>query len=94
METDDLKELLLRLHDELEGGPPVDASTRELLVSVLDDIRGVLEPPAAAPEAPPPIEHHSLADRLKDATRHLEETHPRLASAVEEMANALAAIFR
>ena len=95
--------LLERARPEPDGralADPDDASTRELLANVLADIQHALErapegPDAPGPGTPPePGEHHSLAGRLREATIHLEESHPRLTFTVEELANALTSIFR
>jgi len=83
--------MLRRLHAELEEGPPVDEPTRALLATVLEDLRRTLD---REPEGRPAAEPPSIAARLRDATGHLEETHPRITAAVEELADALTSIFR
>ena len=90
MDKQHLQDLLQSLHADLEHGEPVDAENRELLAKVLADIRHVLDqPPTGQTE-----EHHSLVDRLRDVTQHLEESHPRLTSTTEQLIEALSRIFQ
>ena len=90
MEKQKLHRLLETLHTELECDQPIDRENRELLLDVLADIRHVLE---RHPEEPTQ-EHHGLIDRLRDATRHLEESHPHLTSAAQQLVEALGRVFQ
>ncbi|MAE64532.1 MAG: hypothetical protein CMJ18_09710 [Phycisphaeraceae bacterium] len=90
MDPPHLQELLQELHKELEEGPAIDDRSRDLLLTVLSDIRSLVEKPPA--DAGP--ESHSIADRLREATVHLEQSHPRLMSAAEDLVEAISRIFR
>jgi hypothetical protein len=81
-----LREHLEALHSELASTPSVDASSKELLEEVLTDIHGLLERTEPAAEG----EHQSLGDRLREATRDFEESHPTLSVAVGRVVDALA----
>lgn len=81
-----LRKELAHLHEELETASSVDAPSRELLERLLADIRRLLD---ATPDPSPDDEDDSLADRLGDAVRYFEETHPNLALAVGRIATAL-----
>ena len=84
---ENLRERLEQLHAELARTDSVDGEARRALESVLADIQEILERDSAAP---PREEHASLADRLSEATRHFEESHPTLATTVGRVVDALA----
>jgi uncharacterized membrane protein YccC len=82
-----LRSELAQLHEELERASSVDAPSRELLETLLHDIQRLLE---AAPRDEEAESHESLSERLGDAVRHFEESHPSLSVAVGRIATALA----
>lgn len=84
MSDAELRERLAELHAELERSPSVDEPSRRLLVTLADDIRSVLERSGPTEE-----EHASLSDRLTDAIREFEGSHPTLAAAVGRVADTL-----
>jgi hypothetical protein len=86
MTQDELKQTLKSLHDELSQQPSLDPEERLLLNRLAEDIDGVLHP--AAP--PPAEEHDSLIDRVGDARRNFEVTHPQLAAIIGRIADGLA----
>ena len=90
MEETRLREHLAELHGELQSGPEVSEETRGLLQAIMDDIRRMLE----TAEGVPPSEHQSLVDRLRGATWSLEESHPRLTTAVGQLIDALTRPFQ
>ncbi len=87
MREQHLRQMLEQLHTELQGADTIDDRSRELLHSVLGDIEDLLErkqKPGAQPE--------SIIERLREAVGAFESTHPRLTSAINRMADALAGI--
>ena len=90
MEKQKLHDLLQKLHTELEEGQAVDDDNRELLAEVLADIRRTIDQSHEELAG----EHHSLSQRLRDATWQLEESHPTLASTAREFITALGQIFQ
>lgn len=82
-----LRDELRRLHDELHRAESVDAESRELLLAIARDIEELVAREPAEAEEP-----ESLAERLREAANHFEESHPSLTAAVGRIANALAAI--
>jgi hypothetical protein len=73
------------LLDELDREESLDADARDRLMEVLDEIRGAVEAGSLRNE-----EDESLVDRLNDATRQFEESHPTLTSLVGRIAESLA----
>jgi predicted component of type VI protein secretion system len=80
-----LRERLEELHAELASTESVDDRSRELIARVLDDVQALLDRAEPAAEDEP----EGLVDRLRDATRHFEESHPTLAAAVGRVVDAL-----
>jgi hypothetical protein len=62
----------------------VDTEARALLGEVLEDIRGLLERSGESPHT-----KQSLADRLGEAARHYEESHPTLFAMVGRVVDTL-----
>ena len=80
-----LREHLEELHSELASTEAVDDRSRELLGEVLGDIQTLLDRSGPDQDQEP----EGLVERLRDATRQFEETHPKLAAAVGRVVNAL-----
>ncbi len=80
MET--LRERLDQLHAELAKTESVDERSREALESLLRDIQGLLEQSGAPP-------HPSLKERLSQARRDFQESHPALSATLGRVADAL-----
>ena len=76
-----LRELVEALRAELARTGSVDADARRLLEGVTDEIDELIE--RSDGEAP------SLVERLREATEHFEESHPKLSATVAQMAEAL-----
>ena len=85
MDQQHVIKLLRALHEELEQGGNVDDGTAGHLRTVLTDIEDALE------KSSPPAddEPHTFAERLKEATWHLEESHPRLTNTVSQLIDVL-----
>ena len=85
MREEHLRQRLEQLHIELQRADAIDDRARELLRSVLDDIGDLLErkqKPGTRPE--------SIIERLREAVRAFETTHPTLTHAIGGVAEALA----
>jgi ElaB/YqjD/DUF883 family membrane-anchored ribosome-binding protein len=80
MET--LRERLEQLHAELEKTGSVDERSREALEHLVRDIQELLEESGEPP-------HPSLRERLSQATRDFEESHPTLSATLGRVADAL-----
>jgi hypothetical protein len=80
-----LRENLERLHAELASTEAVDDRSRELLGEILGEIQALLDRSGEEANHEP----EGLIDRLRDATRSFEETHPKLATAVGRVVDAL-----
>lgn len=89
----ELRAKLADLHHQLKATSKVDPELRSLLVEVLADIAAVLDDqghdealPAAQAVA---IEPQNLTDRLADAARQFEDTHPNLSATIGSVITAL-----
>lgn len=85
---ENLRRRLAELHAELEQVDALDAEARAALEAVMRDIREVL----ARSEGAEGVDEPSLADRLRDAGRHFEESHPTLTATLGRVVDALAAL--
>ena len=85
---ENLRRRLAELHAELEKVDAVDAEARAALEEVMHEIRDVL----ARAEDEERHEEASLADRLRDAGRHFEESHPTLTATLGRVVDALSAL--
>ena len=89
-----LRELLEELHAELSRTPPSDARGQELLRGLREDIArydstgSVPEAPAAS-AASGQTHPQRLRGRLQEMIVGLEDSHPQLASAIEQTMVAL-----
>jgi predicted metal-dependent hydrolase len=82
---ENLRQRLAELHAELESVDALDAEARAALEHVMGDIQEVL----ARAEHERRAEPHSLAERLREAGRHFEESHPALTATVGRVVDAL-----
>ena len=77
-----LRDLLGKLHDELQRIESVDEKGRDLLRDLDADIRALLERSGEAGS-------DSIAKSIQSAMDHFEITHPKLTMALSEMLTAL-----
>jgi hypothetical protein len=77
-----LRELLERLHDELEQTESIDESGNEMLRHLDADIRRRLESSGTKRKKD---EDDSVLDRLQETIDYLETTHPALTLTLSEM---------
>lgn len=82
MKDKKLDQLLEQLHKEIEGIESVDEKGRELLRELSTDIRDLLE--RAEGQQP-----DSILERLGQAMKHFEVTHPDLTAALSNLSTIL-----
>jgi len=80
-----LNERIQELLGELEQIEAADQAAGERLASVLSDIREAIEEGGEETSD----ENESLLERLNEATRHFEESHPTLTAMVGRVAESL-----
>jgi len=80
MTDQNLRELLEKLHHELERIESVDEKGNEVLRQLDADIRNLLKRSGAKVET-----DESMLERLQDSIDHFEATHPRLTMMLSEM---------
>ena len=85
MREQHLRQMLEQLHTELQKTDTIDDRSRELLGSVLGDIEDLLERKPKGGTQP-----ESIIERLREAVRTFETTHPTLTDAIGGVADALA----
>jgi DNA repair exonuclease SbcCD ATPase subunit len=85
MRNQHLRQMLEQLHAELQRADTIDDRSRELLRGVLDDIEDLLERKQKRGTQP-----ESIIERLREAVRTFETTHPTLTNAIGGVADALA----
>jgi predicted nucleic acid-binding Zn-ribbon protein len=79
-DQNNLRELLEKLHNELERVETTDEQGRERLRHLEADIRALLKRSDAEIEADEP-----MLERLQDTIDNFEETHPRLTMMISQM---------
>jgi hypothetical protein len=81
-DTEELKDSLQQLRAQLAAGQPLSAEQRKQLDAVLGDVGRLLEGEEQSSQ-------ESLAERLREAAEHFEDTHPDLTLAVGTLARVL-----
>lgn len=87
MREQHLREMLEQLHTELQRADTIDDRSRELLHGLIVDIENLLEGKQKAGTHP-----ESIIERLREAVRAFETTHPTLTGAIGGVADALARV--
>lgn len=82
-----LRQMLEQLRGELQRADTNDERSRELLRGVLGDIEDLLQ--REQKQGPQP---ESIIERLREAVRTFENTHPTLTEAIGKVADALSSI--
>jgi ABC-type uncharacterized transport system substrate-binding protein len=81
----ELRRTLESLHEELGRTRAVDTESRELLVTVMQDIAKVLDQSLSEGE-----DAGSLQDQLETVAVRFESEHPQLSAAMRQVVDALA----
>ena len=87
MPKEQLRQRSEELLEELEQTDAIDADARDRLAGVLAEIRGAVD--GKTGDGDEGDEDESLVDRLNEATRHFEESHPTLTAMVGRIADSL-----
>ena len=82
--SDDLRETLEQLHQQLAAADNLDADTVERLRTTMDEVRATLEK-RQAPDEPPA----GRSDWLTETAQHFEESHPTLAGTITRLVDLL-----
>jgi hypothetical protein len=85
MENQDLRKLLVQLHDEIGNTQAVDKKGTELLRDLEADINALLE---RSGEEPVQL-HEGNVLNLEDTLSHFEVTHPDLTALISKILEAL-----
>jgi hypothetical protein len=95
MDTDALREQLMKLHEELGVARRVDPRSQQLLGEIMEDIKRLMEHDPAAPSdvgTPSPDRSAvapSLPDRLEKIAVQFEVDHPTLAASSRRLVDLL-----
>lgn len=81
----ELRKQLESLHQELGRTNRIDGESRELLVTVLNDISRLIDP-----SQPDPTDERSLTERLDEVAVQFEAEHPTLGTAIRRVVDTLA----
>lgn len=89
-----IRQTLNELHAELDNVEQVDPEIRSLLLQASQEIDDKIKPAdqegtSEAVSQEEGAESDSLNDRLADAARHFEESHPTLSGIISTLANGL-----
>ena len=84
MERARLRTIIEELRAELEQTAASESEARERLAGVIGEIEALVDS-ESGPSRPQP----SLMERLREATRHFEESHPNLTSTAGRFIDAL-----
>ena len=85
MDNPQLRELLEKLHAELEHTPSMDDESRERLRKLMAEVQAAL----ARSGETPAHQYRSINDQLREAIQHFEVTHPVLTAAMAQVMDTL-----
>jgi hypothetical protein len=95
MDTDALREQLMRLHEELGVARRIDPRSQQLLGEIMEDIRRLMDQdltasdPAGASLPARSAAAPSLPDRLEEIAVQFEADHPTLAASSRRLVDLL-----
>ncbi len=84
-----LHETVTQLHAQLSTLGEVDPEVQRLLEQALDDILDVLAKQPATETPATQSDEATLTERLADASRHFQETHPNLSNSLTGLIESL-----
>ncbi|HEY1601397.1 MAG TPA: DUF4404 family protein [Pirellulales bacterium] len=90
--SNDLRETLARLHEQLRSTPDISAETRTVLQRIVQDIHSLLGETASAgglQPGPSGARHDSIVRQLANAEQEFQAVHPTLAGVVGSVIDAL-----
>jgi Domain of unknown function (DUF4404) len=87
MDSDALREQLLKLHAELGAAQRVDPQSNQLLGDIMEDIKRLMQQPADPAVAL--TTPQSLPDRLENIAVQFEADHPTLAASSRRLVDLL-----
>jgi hypothetical protein len=90
--SNDLRETLARLHEQLRSTPDISAETRTLLQGIVQDIHSLLGDTASAggpSHGPAGARQESIVRQLANAEQEFQAVHPTLAGVVGSVIDAL-----
>ncbi len=88
MDNPSLREKLEQLHAELERTQEIDESNSEYLQHLIVDIQSVLNQSGVEQSRKYPL----ITERLRDAIKRLEDSHPKLTLAIGQVLDHLAQV--
>ena len=80
-----LKEHLTNLHDELMITETMDEDTEKLLKEISEDVKKLLSHKGKVH----PVYHATVKERLSEAARHFDVSHPSLAATMRTVVHTL-----
>ena len=95
MDTDALRQQLMKLHEELGVARRIDPRSQQLLGEIMEDIKRLMDQDLAASDAagaPSPVRSAaapSLPDRLEKIAVQFEADHPTLAASARRLVDLL-----
>ena len=95
MDTDALRDQLMKLHEELGAARRIDPRSQQLLGEIMEDIKRLMDQDLTASDAvgaPSPVRSAaapSLPDRLEKIAVQFEADHPTLAASSRRLVDLL-----
>ena len=91
MDKSQLQQTLAQVHNELADAQSVDDDTRQLLTTLTNDIQRLLEKDQTEPSSPDSDDADGpLSSQVRSLMLQFETDHPKLTSALNQVADGLA----
>ena len=93
MDKTELQQTLAQVHTELADAQAVDQDTRALLTTLTNDIQRLLEKDEAPPTKPDSdTDDGPLSKQVRGLVLQFESEHPKLTTALNQVADGLASL--
>ena len=83
-----IKDSLSQLRNELKNAKEIDQESVDLLQSLMNDIKDILDRSGELTQE----EHHNILEGLRDSAQKFDVTHPELAGAIKIVINSFSNI--